>query len=96
MGKEEVLPPTKAETAEQRLEELASNKSVTNGKIIFPGYNWYSFSVNNGEFRAFPDGFETIESSYGMLYLNRRTTFIYYNLKEEREKQNLQDKTKNE
>lgn len=87
MGKKEVLPPTKVETAEQRLEELARNKSIINGKIIFPGYSWYSFSVHNGEFRTFPDGFETLEGSYGTLYLSRRTTFIYYDVKKEQELQ---------
>lgn len=92
MGKKEVLPLTNAETAEGRLEELANNKSITSCNLLFNGYNRYSLNVYNGEFRAFPDGFEALDGSGGVLYLSRRTTFVSYDLQKEYEKQNLQDK----
>lgn len=92
MGKKEVLPLTKAETAEERLEELANNKSIKGCKLMFNGYSWYSFDVRDGEYRAFPDGFEALDSSGGTLYLSRRTAFVYYDLQKEYEKQKLQDK----
>lgn len=97
MGKEKeklILPLTKAGNAEERLEELISHKSVTGCKLIFPGYSWYGIDVRDGEYRSFPDGFEAIESSSGCgtLYLSRRTTFVYYDLKKDYEKQALQTK----
>lgn len=88
------LPQTKAENAEERLEELIGHKSVTGCKLVFNGYSWYHLDVRDGEYRSFPDGFEAVESCSGdgVLYLSRRTTFVYYDLKKDYEKQALQAK----
>ncbi len=85
------LSTTKVETAEERLEELVKNKSITDFKVIFNNYSSYNVSVQDGDCRIYPDGFETIEpydSQQGVLYLGRRGTLVFYDSKKEWEKQN--------
>lgn len=91
MSKNLTLPQTKVETAEQRLEELVENKSITRYSIIFEGENYWHFYPVRGETRAYPDGFELIYKDggkeIGMLHIGRRRAFIEYSLENEHEKQ---------
>lgn len=90
MGKKEVLPHTKAGSAEERLEELVKNKTLLRCRLLTNNKD-YSLCIINGEFRFYPDGFETIEpddSQQGGLYLARRNILVFYDSKKEWEKQN--------
>lgn len=88
------LPLTKAETAEQRLEELARNKSINHFRVMAADECW-NIRPLEGEARVYPDGFEGItyasdnegEGTYfGNLYLDRRKAYVTYNIEKEYEK----------
>lgn len=85
------LPPTKAESAEKRLEEIIENKSATKYVVIFEGENYWSYFTLDGEARVYPDGFELVYKSdsraYGVLHIERRRAFIHYDLEKDSEKQ---------
>lgn len=92
MGKKEdiimPLPLTKAETAEQRLEELANNESVTSYSLVRK-QSWNELYVKGGKCRVYPDGFEgVIGPEDAVLHIDRRKVFVYYSLEKEYEKQN--------
>lgn len=87
MGKKK-LPLTKAETAEQRLEELVNNKSIT--FCEYPGAEKDRSWLRDGEARVYPDGFEAVIDGNGVqgyLRIERRNFFVCYNLDVEYEKQ---------
>lgn len=88
------LPFTNAETAEQRLEELARNKSIRNFRVMGSNENHNLWPLE-GECRVFPDGFEGVmgnmtdkDEYLGDLYLDRRKVYVVYYWKKEYEKQN--------
>lgn len=89
------LPSTKAETAEQRLEEIVNNKSITEYEVIFEDRSYFSFYPYEGESRIYPDGLEAVtfngEYQEGRLHVERRRLFIRYNLEKEYEKQKLKE-----
>lgn len=85
MKKELKLPMTKAETAEERLEELINKKLVVAYHTRFS-----SFEIEESQCRCYPDGFEAISrfknySVKGVLHLGHRNAIVFYNLKEENE-----------
>lgn len=90
------LPPTKAETAEKRLEEIINNKSITEYEIIFEDKSYFSFNPYEGESRLYPDGLEAVtlngEYQEGRLHVERRRLFVRYNLEKEYAKQKLKEK----
>ncbi|MDP2906716.1 MAG: hypothetical protein Q8O03_02145 [Nanoarchaeota archaeon] len=93
MGNNNLLSDTKAETAEERLEELVNNKSVTRFYVIFENQGYFYYDPKEGEARLYPDGFEAvIGGSEGLIYVDRRRTFVHYNLQKEREIQKEQGK----
>jgi hypothetical protein len=93
MGNNNSLPDTKAETAEERLEELVNNKSVTRFYVIFENQGYFYYDPKDGESRLYPDGFEAVLSgSEGLIYVDRRRTFVHYSLQKEREIQKDQGK----
>ncbi len=89
------LPPTKAESAEERLEELIKNNSLV--KCVFlQGTKFYA-DIDDSEFRKYSDGFEVIAigtpetfSTKGLLYLETRHVCFMYKLDKEYEKQDTQ------
>ena len=89
MGKKEEpivpLPWTKAETADQRLEELVRNESVTRYRILH-NHNWNEMSVKDGKCRVYPDGFEAVISQKeAVLHVERRNAFVFYDVEKQRE-----------
>jgi len=89
--KETYLPPTKAETAEKRLEEIVSNKTITRYVMIFEGGTYWRYNPVNGEIRLYPDGVELVYNdgkSKGMLHFERRRIVVDYDLEKETELQN--------
>jgi hypothetical protein len=85
MGKKYQLPPTKAETAEERLEELISKELVVcyNTKLDY-------FEIEESKCRCYPDGFEAVMGfknygTKGVLHLVHRNALVYYNLAKEYE-----------
>ncbi len=90
MEKELKLPPTDAETAEERLEELVTHKTVKLYRISHQDCNIW---VEYFDCRLYPDGFEAvINSNEGLIYVDRRRTFVHYNLQKDREIQKEQGK----
>lgn len=89
--KESYLPPTDAETAEKRLEEILANKTVTTYVMIFEGESYWRYYPIRGEIRFYPDGVELIHKNdgkdRGMLHLERRRIVIDYDLEKEYELQ---------
>jgi hypothetical protein len=89
--KEFSLPPTKAETAEKRLEEILANKTVTRYVMIFEGENYWRYHPLNGEIKFYPDGVEMMFNDdgkpKGMLHFERRRIVIDYDLEKEYELQ---------
>ncbi|MBM3200709.1 hypothetical protein FJZ53_07250 [Candidatus Woesearchaeota archaeon] len=80
------LPLTKVETAEQRLEELVTNESITRYQILH-NQTWAEMYVKNGKARVYPDGFEAvIGPQEAVLHVERRNAFIFYNLEKEHKK----------
>lgn len=93
MGNNKLLPDTKAETAEKRLEELVTHKSVTRFYVIFENQGYFYYDPKDGESRLYPDGFEAVISgSEGLIYVDRRRTFVHYSLQKDREVQKEQGK----
>lgn len=90
--KESYLPPTKAETAEKRLEEIIANKTVTGYAMIFEGEGYWRYYPLNGEIRFYPDGVEMVFKDgggpTGMLHFERRRIVVNYDLEKEYELQN--------
>lgn len=83
------LPPTKAESAEDRLEELVKNESITHYRIIH-NETWAEMYVKDGKTRLYHDGFEAvINYNEGMLHIERRNALVNYDIKKEYEKQNI-------
>jgi len=85
MGKKYQLPPTKAETAEKRLEELISKELVIGYYAKFA-----SFEIEESKCRCYPDGFEAVIrfKNYGVkgvLHLGHRNAVVYYDLEKENE-----------
>lgn len=87
------LPKTKVTSAEERLEELVSNRSV---RLCYLSFNnsYYYININYNECRLYPDGIEAVVPSSdkktpweGLLYVPRRNAFVYYGLEKEQEKQ---------
>ncbi len=87
------LPKTKVDSAEERLEELVNNNSV---RLCYLSFNnsYYYININYNDCRLYPDGIETVIPSSdkktpweGLLYVPRRTAFVYYSLEIEQEKQ---------
>lgn len=98
MGKKEVLPFTKAETVEERLEELIKNRTLFKCELIRDTKN-YKIDLERGQFRSYPDGFEAIglpEGAWtsGMLYSKEKNMFFYYDYKEDNIIQNSLFKVK--
>ena len=96
MGKEsevKPLPPTKAETAEKRLEELVSNKSVSVYEYL--GTKSDKALIIGGGCRVYPDGFEAVVKGdkypVGYLHVERRNFYVCYELDTEYKKQNNSD-----
>jgi len=96
MGKKQEvkpLPPTKAETAEQRLEEIIHNKSITEYEVMFEDKSYYSCYPYEGESRFYPDGFEAVtfngEYQEGRLHVERRRIFIRYDIEKDHAKQRI-------
>jgi len=96
MGKKQEvkpLPPTKAETAEQRLEEIIKNKSIIEYEVIFENQSYYYCHPYEGESRFYPDGFEAVtfngEHQEGRLHVERRRIFIRYDLEKDYAKQSI-------
>lgn len=88
-----LLPFSKAGTANERLEELVNNRSITRFYIIFEHQEYFYYDPKDGEARIFPDGFELASSSNeGVIYLDRRRMFVHYNLRKESEAQEEQGK----
>ncbi len=94
MGKKQEvkpLPPTKAETAEQRLEEIINNKSITAYEVMFENSSYHSYYPYEGESRFYPDGFEAVtfngESQEGRLHVERRRIFVRYDIEKDYAKQ---------
>ncbi len=92
MSKKELeLPPTKAETAEKRLEEILANKTVTRYVMIFEGETYWRYNPIRGEVRLYPDGVEMVFKNdgkdTGMLHLERRRIVVNYDLENEHELQ---------
>ncbi|MDP2906717.1 MAG: hypothetical protein Q8O03_02150 [Nanoarchaeota archaeon] len=86
MGKELKLPPTDAETAEKRLEELVTHKTVEFYHIL---HNDSNIWVEYLDCRLYPDGFETISRSNttrGVLHIDRRKILVFYSLDKEIER----------
>lgn len=94
MGKKTYnLPNSDAETAEQRLEELVNNRSVTRFCVVFENQGYFYYDPKDGEARLYPDGFEAvINGSEGVIYVDRRRTFVDYDLRKELEIQKGQVK----
>ena len=92
MGKKEVLPPTKSESADERLEELVKNKTLLKCKLLTDDKD-HMLYIENGEFRSYPDGFEIIgaENDYktGILYSKTKNIYFCYDYKKDNEIQNL-------
>lgn len=90
MGKKEVLPPTKAGSAEERLEELVKNKTLLRCFLITENKDHEIF-IEEGEFRAYSDGFEAVGAytgyTTGILYLRGKNMVFYYDYKKDNEKQ---------
>lgn len=89
------LSPTKAETAEKRLEELINHNSIL--KCVFLAGTKFYANVDDSEFRKYPDGFEVIAISTpetittkGLLYVEKINVCFMYNLDAEHEKQDIQ------
>ncbi|MDP2906715.1 MAG: hypothetical protein Q8O03_02140 [Nanoarchaeota archaeon] len=89
MGKPKTLPPTKAESAEERLEELVKNKSAFRYRLFLERDDSYSIYIMDGECRAYPDGFEALDSEEGagILYVQRRNATVYYDFRKDSEAQ---------
>ncbi len=94
MGKKQEvkpLPPTKAETAEQRLEEIINNKSIKEYDVMFEDKSYYSCYPYEGESRFYPDGFEAVtlngEEQEGRLHVERRRLFVRYDIEKDYAKQ---------
>lgn len=91
MGKKEVLLPTKATSAEERLEELVKNKTLLKCRLL-TNVKDYSLYITNGEFRLYPDGFETIgsegEGAGGVLYSRSKNMLFFYAHRADNEIQN--------
>jgi len=89
--KEFSLPPTKAETAEKRLEEILANKTITRYVMVFEGENYWRYNPVRGEIRLYPDGVELIwrgdGKDIGMLHFERRRIVIDYDLEKDYELQ---------
>lgn len=86
MGKGLKLPPTDAETAEKRLEELVTHKTVEFYHIL---HNDNNIWVDYLDCRLYPDGFETISrsnNSQGVLHVDRRKILVFYSLDKEIER----------
>jgi len=93
MGNSNLLPDTKAETADKRLEEVVNNNSVTRFYVIFENQGYFYYDPKDGEARLYPDGFETaINRSEGLIYVDRRRTFVHYSLQKDKEAQKEQGK----
>lgn len=92
MGKKEILPSTKAGSAEERLEELVKNKTLIKCRLIKNDKD-HVISIENGEFRPYPDGFETIgvDTRFidGILYSRDKNMIFYYSYKKDNEIQKL-------
>ncbi len=90
MGKKEVLPLTKAETAEERLEELVKNKTLIRCFLITENKDREIY-IEEGEFRSYSDGFEAVGAytgyTTGLLYLRGKNMVFYYDYKKDNEKQ---------
>ncbi len=91
MGKKQEvkpLPPTKAETAEKRLEELISHDSIET--ILQNPQNDYH-SIKGGKLRLYPDGYEAVlkNRSDGLLYLKNVNVLVWYDIKKEREQSTI-------
>lgn len=86
--KEHYFPPTKAETAEKRLEELISHDSIES--IVTNPDNYYH-SIKGGKLRLYPDGYEMAlkNRSNGLLYVKNIDVLVWYDIKKEREQQTL-------
>lgn len=82
------LPPTKAETAKERLEELINHDSVES--TILNPRSYYN-SIKGGKLKLYPDGHEAVfkTSSLGMLYIKNIDLLVWYNLNKEYEKQDI-------
>lgn len=93
MGKPRTLPMTKAESAEERLEEIIKSKSMLNYKLLLNRTDTYTIYIRDGECRSYPDGFEAIESEgrSGILYVQRRNALIFYDFRKESEKQSQKE-----
>jgi len=89
MGKPKTLPPTKAESAEERLEEIVNNKSALRYRLFLERDDSYSIYIMGGECRTYPDGFEALdaEEDAGILYVQRRNAAVYYDFKKDSEAQ---------
>lgn len=87
MGKPKTLPSTKAESAEERLEEIIKSKSVLRYKLLMNLHDPYSIYVLDSECRNYPDGFEALDSDKGagMLYIQRRNAVVYYDFRKDSE-----------
>lgn len=83
MGKSKTLPPTKAESAEERLEEIIKSKSVLVYKLFLERDDIYSIYVRDGECRSYPDGFEALVSKgrSGVLYVRQRNAAVLYDFR---------------
>lgn len=95
MGDKQLLPYTKASSAEERLEELVKNNSLV--KCVFVSGTEFYADIDDSEFRKYPDGFEVIAISTpktmttkGLLYLETRNVCFMYKLDTERKKQDIQ------
>lgn len=91
MGKK-TLPSTKANSAEERLEELVKNNSLV--KCVFLAGTKFYADIDNSEFRKYPDGFEVVATNTaetittkGLLYWETKNICFLYKLDVEREKQ---------
>ncbi len=87
MGKSRILPSTKAESAEERLEEIVKSKSALKYRLLLTITDYYSIFIDNGECRAYSDGFEALDSERGegALYLQRRNAIMYYDFRKDSE-----------
>lgn len=85
MGKKQTLPPTKAESAEKRLEEL-----IDKGLVVAYYTKFSSFEIEEHKCRTYPDGFEAITryKNYGVkgvLHAANRNAVVYYDIEKEYE-----------
>lgn len=90
------LPFTKAETAENRLEEILANKTIIKYTMIFEGETYWHYYPVRGEVRLYPDGVELIYKGdgdeTGMLHSERRRIIVNYDLEKEYELQKSKTK----